>query len=664
MERTAINTIGLTDYIDQPAASLGERARQVAVAFLVAAVGLATARLAIADEKPGVTPEQLLNYKPRLRDVEVEWPTNKELPQCKVTVEKTGKFYGYVLLGPSGQVLRRFYDTNGDGKVDQWRYFHFGIEVCRDLDTNANEKPDESRCVNLGGTRWGLDRNEDGRIDTWKVLSPAEASKEAIRAMLAADDTGLQALMFNEADAKSVGLAPSLSQKLLENSRDAGKKAKAVLANSKALVPQSKWIRFDALLPSLIPVDEEKATADLQVYENAMCIVETANQPVLVQLGEMIRVGEVWKLTQVPQPIESNKTEGLVAGGILMQPLLTAIDTAGGGPAPSPEAQKLLEQLQKLDQAAPQLGADREALVRFNQARVDLLSKLINLADSDEERQNFLRQMVDGVSVAVQSGAYPDGLVRLKTMEAEAKKNPLNAGSLPYIVYRRMFAEYHLDMQQDAAEKKQEAHKKWLEDLEAFVNTYPDSDDGADAMMQLGSMAELSNNLKEAGAWYTRLAKDRGKTPAGLRAQGAIRRLNLKGEPFTFSGPALSGGTIDFAKYRGRVTLVIFWATLCQPCTEQLPEIRAMYQQYQKQGFEVVGVCLDVTKDGVDQYIQQHKVPWPHVFQPGGLDSGPATQFGVITLPTMFLVGKDGRVVNRNVTLADLKAQLPELLKK
>ena len=47
-----------------------------------------------------------------------------------------------------------------------------GIEVYRDVDANFNEKADQYRWLATAGTRWGLDPNEDGVIDSWKMISP------------------------------------------------------------------------------------------------------------------------------------------------------------------------------------------------------------------------------------------------------------------------------------------------------------------------------------------------------------------------------------------------------------------------------------------------------------------------------------------------------------
>jgi hypothetical protein len=57
-------------------------------------------------------------------------------------------------------------------------------------------------------------------------------------------------------------------------------------------------------------------------------------------------------------------------------------------------------------------------------------------------------------------------------------------------------------------------------------------------------------------------------------------------------------------------------------------------------------------------------VAWPHIHEEGALESRPAIEFGVISLPTMFLVDRNGIVVNSSASVDDLKKSVPELLKK
>src|SRR5262249_21767866 len=154
-----------------------------------------------------------------------------------------------------------------------------------------------------------------------------------------------------------------------------------------------------------IAAEEGKLQNDIIAYENAMAIVETAGKPGVIQIGELLRTGDVWKLTQVPQPIEGNGTR-VMAGGGLMQPSLAGPTAPGADmPAPSPAVQKLLAELQKLDQAAPGAGSTVAQLANYNARRADLLDQLVSSSSTDEERNQWSRQMIDSIASAVQLGA-------------------------------------------------------------------------------------------------------------------------------------------------------------------------------------------------------------------------------------------------------------------
>lgn len=607
------------------------------------------------------TVKDMMAFTPKQQDVEYETPKPEEYAKCKVEAERKGKSSGWVVLGPAGQVLRKFLDTDGDKKMDQWRYYNQGVEVYRDIDTNDNDKVDQSRWLNFGGSRWGIDQNEDGRIDSWRVLSAAEAAKEAVRAMVSGDDAALQLVMVNAADLKAIGLNPQMSAKLLESSADAGKKAKAIMAKSRVLNSQTKWIRFDAQMPSTIPEDEEKASGDVQVYENAMSIIELQGKFYGVQIGELVRVGEVWKLTQVPQPIEETSGVTTTAGGVLMQPLIAV---AGNAPNPgtSPEVDKILRELQDIETQFFQPKIEPAKVKTLMARRADLLRKAIDLAESDDEKLLLTKQMVDGYALAAQMGTFPEGASDLRAMELDLRRRGPKSVLVPYVAYRRIQAQYYVDLQQAEKEKAADVQKEWIKGMEDFLNEFPDAEDGGDAMLLLAHHEELSGKAKEAATWYERLVKERGKTDSGIRAAGALRRLDLKGKPLVLSGPGLESGTVDLRSYRGKTVLVVFWSSEYKVCEEDLPQLRALYQEYRPRGFEIVGVCLDSQKEAVKPFLTQHRLPWAQIYQPGGLNAPSAMTYGIVSLPTMFLVNAEGVVVNRSATVQDVKTALPSIL--
>lgn len=617
----------------------------------------------MAGAAPPPEVKDTMAFVPKQKDVEYETPKPAEYAKCKVELERKGKGSGWVVLGASGQILRKFLDTDGDNKLDQWRYYNHGIEVYRDIDTNDNDKVDQSRWLNLGGSRWGIDQNEDGRIDAWKVLSAAEASKEAIRAMVSGDDAALQSVLVTAEDLKAVGLNQAMATKLLESAAEAVKKSRAIVSKSKVLTPQARWARFDAQMPSVIPADDEKATDDLHVYENAMAIVETQGKFAAVQIGEMIRIGEVWKLTQAPQPIEGESGSIVTAGGVLMQPLLAAAGNAAAGGA-SPEVEKLLGELVKIEQGLMQPNADRAAVKSLMARRGDLLKKAIELAETDDEKLLLMKQLVDGYALAAQVGTYPEGAADLKAMEQDLRRRSPRSPLVSYVAYRRIQAQYYVDLQDSDKEKDKaaEVQKEWVKGLEEFVTEFPESEDSSDAMLLLAHHEELSARAKEATDWYQRLVKEKPKSDAAQRAIGALRRLDLKGKPLVLNGPGLDTGTVDIRSLRGKTVLVVFWASEYKVCEDDLPELRALHKQFRANGFEILGVCLDMQKTSVKPFLTQHGMTWPQMYQPGGLSSPPAIAYGVISLPTMFLVDKDGVVVSRNATVQDVKAALPKML--
>ena len=605
-----------------------------------------------------------LSFKPSRKDVEYETPTADEFSKCRVKVERSGKRSGWVVVGSAGQVLRRFIDTNADNVVDQWKYYNHGLEVYRDIDSNANNKIDQFRWLNTAGTRWALDTDEDGRIDSWKVLSAEEATAEAVRAVAAGDAAALRMLLVTAADLKTLGINAELSRKLLAAVADPQKKLRDVLKRSKILTSRTRWLRFDSSRPGTIPADEGKATNDLEVYQNVMAIVETAGQSGLVHIGEMVRVGNVWKLTQIPRPMEGDSIQ-VTTAGILMQPTLASATVAGSAtPAEnvSPATRKLLDELQKLDRDSPAATTDAAQVARYNARRADLLERLAAGAATDKERTQWMRQLIEGLAAAVQTGGYPDGLAKLQSIEKAIRAKTPKSELLPYVIYRRLAARYNIDLQAADNQKRQDVQKWWLAHLEQFAADYPTAEDAPEAILQLAIAYEFSGKIKQARKRYEKLVRDHAKSKAGLRAVGAIRRLDLKGKLLELSGAGLSGGTVDVSDYRGKALLVLFWSTWCKPCTEDLPQIKELYLKYHSAGFEIIGVNLDTTIDPIGPYMKQHGVTWPQIRESGGLESKPARSFGIISLPTMFLLDKSGNVVHSSAAVADLKTLLPSLV--
>ena len=147
---------------------------------------------------------------------------------------------------------------------------------------------------------------------------------------------------------------------------------------------------------------------------------------------------------------------------------------------------------------------------------------------------------------------------------------------------------------------------------------------------------------------------------------GMLRRLTLVGSPLEISGTFLDGKKLDWESYRGKVVLVDFWATWCGPCRAEIPNILEMYNAYHDKGFEVLGVSLDATPEAAQKYVDENKLPWGSLF-PENKDerewNNPlVAYYGITGIPTVMLVGKDGKVVTMDARGERLEEELKKLL--
>jgi TolA-binding protein/peroxiredoxin len=627
--------------------------------------GLALLPESAMAQQAKLTAEQLLRqYVPLQKGVEYDTPKPEELAKCRLVQEKNS----YVIYGPANEPLRRFTDSNGDGPPDMFRYYRLGLEVYREVDSNGdykarkNTRPDQFRWMNWGGTRWGVDADEDGRIDTWKVISAQEAARVAVEALIAGDLKALSTVMLNDADIQALKVPAAMAKQLQDAAADLPKKAQASVANAKVLNTRSVWVRFDPPPPGLVLAEQSGAARDLVVYENAMAYVQNGEKLDLISVGEMVQVGDVWKLVSVPTPLDTSGQAVVVMGGILMQSGMGG-DSAGPTQEMSADMQKSLADLQKLDENSPPPDAAPKTLVDYNVSRANLSEKLAGLSRTEDEQLQWIQQLTDSLSTAAQSGLYPDGLVRLQQLETTVKANQKLLG---YVYYRRLMAEYAVRLKEDdkaaddaAARKSREATQKWwFEQLENFAKQWPASEDAPDAVVQLAISYELMGRIDDAKAWYGQLARNYPKTEGGVKAAGALRRLSLTGNPLQLAGKNLQGQPISIEQYRGKVVLVVFWASYAQPFLADAETLKSVYAKHQKSGFEIVGINMDPDAAAANAWLGSNAIRWQNLReapQQAGAQPGDFG-FGIVSVPTMFLVNKEGIVeggiTSRNLDLA------------
>jgi thiol-disulfide isomerase/thioredoxin len=267
------------------------------------------------------------------------------------------------------------------------------------------------------------------------------------------------------------------------------------------------------------------------------------------------------------------------------------------------------------------------------------------------------------LSVATQSGNYPQGLEQLDRLQKTLSDAGASEDAISHAVFQRMWAEY-VTAQRDPNANPAQVQDKWLKDLEVYVGKYPKSSDAAEGLLQLGMYQEFMGKTEEATKWYRQLVTDFPNAGPAGKANGALRRIGSVGKPMRLSGPDLNGGkVVDLASpnYRRKVVLIHYWATWCEPCKADMVLLKDFYAKKGGRDFEIIGVCLDTDAAAARQFLAQNKFAWKHLHEPGGLDGRLANEMGVTTPPVMILVDQNGNVANNNIHAAELEAECAKL---
>lgn len=137
----------------------------------------------------------------------------------------------------------------------------------------------------------------------------------------------------------------------------------------------------------------------------------------------------------------------------------------------------------------------------------------------------------------------------------------------------------------------------------------------------------------------------------GLGACSASEEPSVADTPFTL----LDGSKSSTGQFKGRVTLVNFWATSCSTCVKEMPEMAATYQAFQSRGFDLLAVAMNYDPPAyVMAFAKSRALPFKVAMDHDGLL---AKNFGQVQItPTSFLIDKQGRIVKRYVGAPDFKA--------
>lgn len=167
-------------------------------------------------------------------------------------------------------------------------------------------------------------------------------------------------------------------------------------------------------------------------------------------------------------------------------------------------------------------------------------------------------------------------------------------------------------------------------------------------------------------------ARASGTTQVVSYTANRLRQLDLIGKPAPdFTAMDQDGKAIKLSDFRGKVVLLVFWATWCVPSDPQAHWVEDLYGRYRGEGFRVITVNLDLhQEDGltmetvapnIRRFLIDHNVTWPDVVDKPG-EQSIATTFAITDIPASVLIGADGKVLDLDLSRADAEKEIQNAL--
>jgi len=127
-----------------------------------------------------------------------------------------------------------------------------------------------------------------------------------------------------------------------------------------------------------------------------------------------------------------------------------------------------------------------------------------------------------------------------------------------------------------------------------------------------------------------------------------------------FTAPSINGDDVSLSEEvsNNNVTLLDFWAAWCRPCRVENPNLVKLYKAYNQNGFDIIGVSLDRTKEQWEQAVEDDNLLWTQVSNLNFWNDPIARRYSIRAIPQSFLINKEGVVIGKNLRGNDLEESI------
>ena len=162
-------------------------------------------------------------------------------------------------------------------------------------------------------------------------------------------------------------------------------------------------------------------------------------------------------------------------------------------------------------------------------------------------------------------------------------------------------------------------------------------------------------------------AKLTPEVKASVAGQALLQRIEYM-KPTAMGGiapdiqlPDTTGAVVSLYSLRGKYALLDFWASWCGPCREEIPNLKEIYAACHDKGLEIYSVSLDSKREAWTKAMNELEMPWVHVSSLKGWDCPTAKRYGVTSIPKMYLLDPQGKIIGIDLRGEELKEKIASL---